>query len=215
MKRYLLLLMASLLLLSVQAQEAEEEHMQFMGISMGLPIKEFHKQLKKKGSKIEDKFPGIWSYNGTFANNNAKFTVYFNDKSKLISQILVAIPCYKEDLAIETYKTYCGIIEKKYSDDKGVQIWKYLNEQNAEEIEKGKFPPLEWKGTKTQDGVESTFFYIPRPTSDEPLKLLGIILVKPNKDMITYRLGYENHVQIVYYDSKNQKINNQLNNLDF
>lgn len=120
MKKFWVILFASLMSLSIQAQI---EHMKFMDIPIDGKISAFQKQIKKKGFFPDRKFDMLPKeyfassriYIGSFAGeDNAHLLVSFNNKTKIVYEAKVLIDCISEKQLFSKYNSFCSDYKNKY-----------------------------------------------------------------------------------------------------
>ena len=116
-KKLFILLVTCLCTLAAQSQEpAQEEHMKFMGIPIDGSIKQFHKELIKRGFKRNYlDSDDSRDYHGTFSGEEVELKVCFDKKTKTVHRVGVFIPCYSDaDIANRKYKSFKYRLEEKY-----------------------------------------------------------------------------------------------------
>ncbi len=207
MKKGILLLMVSLFTLTSFSQT---EHMKFMGIPIDGSLKSFCSQLKKKGfdrDPYETRHKDSRIYIGEFAGHNSKVFVYSDSKSDNVYSVIVNIPSFEEDIALNIYKNLKEMLIEKYSEDIGVREYERLNEQFADKIQEGKLKELKWLYVKNgDDGYEVTYIVLPRPTPDKITNELGFITINIRKDYSLVYKRTEYNVVISYSDIQNYNL---------
>ena len=96
MRRYLVLLLLSFVCLCVSA----EEHMEYMGVSMGMPVDEFTAAMKEKGyalSAANAKAPkGIRLMQGDYAGGKVMLELGYGVHTNMMTSVTVRFPQEKE-----------------------------------------------------------------------------------------------------------------------
>lgn len=174
MKRLTTLSILMLLLLTILSSpvSAQEEHMKFMGIPMGIPIDDFESKLEKKGFtrlRLYSEGTGI-VYEGVFAGKGAEVYILYDHKSQKVYSAIVHINCLNESSAFIDYKEYCGIIKDKYFKNYDVEEYDSIYNKSGE--------GYKWINNKMLDGKhEATIFTIPRSSPLDLRNVLGLISV--------------------------------------
>ena len=92
MRRYLVLLLLSFVFLCVSA----EEHMEYMGVSMGMPVDEFTAAMKEKGyalSAANAKAPkGIRLMQGDYAGGKVMLELGYGVHTNMMTSVTVRFP---------------------------------------------------------------------------------------------------------------------------
>ena len=229
MKKIVLLSLVCLLVLGIQAQESEIEHMQFMGISIDGPIKTFQSELSKKGFKRQStSIKGTRNYTGVFSGEDVELRVAYDINTKNVYRVAVLIPCYRNpDAAVQKYNDYKSRLENKYKayelsayspiyDNNGVRL--------EEDIKNGTLKSLNSSREWVSDDKKETCIFLSKPTlyrffEDDTLHFasvfmncygnIGTITIKtfklPNIPFSYEAVKYENGLFIIYVDSQNSK----------
>ena len=131
MKRILLVILACLMSMNIQAQR---EHIKFMGIPLGCKISVFQKQLKKKGVFLDPQikmlpynyFPGNRFYLGCFANTFPdNIVVKFDRKTKIVGYVKVHYICKSEIELNSKFKSFEKDYKSKYD---SLHVMDYVDE---------------------------------------------------------------------------------------
>ena len=229
MKKILLLSLVCLLVLGIQAQESEVEHMQFMGILIDGPIKTFQSELSKKGFKRQSSsIKDTRNYTGVFSGEDVELRVTYDMNTKNVYRVAVLIPCYRNpDAAVRKYNDYKFRLENKYKayesrayssiyDNDGVRL--------EEDIKNGTLTSLNSSKEWVSGDNRETCIYLSKPTlyrffENDTLHFasvfmhcfgnIGTITIKtfklPNSPFSYEAVKYENGLFIVYTDSQNSK----------
>lgn len=173
MKKTLFLMIACLMVLSVQGQ------MKFMGIPFDMKIKKFDKELQEKGFAKTNELKGCQQYEGLYEGRKSQLFVGFPTSTKLVAFVRVDINGFSKEKAISTYQDFCDAFKKEFNKDKSVKS----------------------KTQKTdEDEFEHTFFVIPLTEKNNASNNIGIIALSAAKESSSQE-AYE--VQIFYIDAKN------------
>lgn len=238
-KKLFILLVTCLCTMAAQCQvPAQEEHMKFMGIPIDGSIKQFHKELIKRGFKRNYlDSDDSRDYHGTFSGEEVELKVCFDKKTKTVHRVGVFIPCYSDaDIANRKYKSFKYRLEEKY---KAYSISQYIKvyDNNGlrleEDIKNGNLTYLNSTEERLSDEEKETTIYISKPIVKkdsetdtlqfsmvyfESLGNVGAINIKTFKfDNIpdsSKEKKYENGVMIAYIDTKNSSIIEEQNNND-
>ena len=208
MKKVLLFLLAAMLALPMMAQA--DEHMLFMGIPIDGKISSFQSKLKKKGFKTVGGDKGKKFMKGEFDGKESTLYIHYDKKSKVVYEVLIAIPCYSENSALSTYNSLKKRLHRKYIEIDEVKA-KYLSmypdslKKDSTHFNSSYPKSIENRGFK--DGYETTSFMIQVGRSDI-LYLGGINLMIAKLDGVPFYgsydlLKYNYTVLLSYSDTKN------------
>lgn len=238
MKKLLLLSLVCLLVLGIQAQESEIEHLQFMGIPINGPIKTFQSELSKKGFKRQSSSTkGTRTYTGVFSGEDVELRVAYDINNKNVYRVAVLIPCYRNpDAAFRKYNDYKSRLENKYKayelsayssiyDNDGVRL--------EEDIKNGTLKSLNSSREWVSGDNRETCIFLSKPTlfryfENDSLHFasvfmhcygnIGTITIKtfkiPNSPFSYEAVKYENGLFIIYDDGQNSKKINKKDNED-
>lgn len=208
-----------LLLLTILSSpvSAQEKHMKFMGIPMGIPIKKFHKALIKKDFVRTFTMDNADNYKGIFAGNSAGITVFNDVKTKKVHSIVVEIDCYSKEDALFKYNEFCKYIEEKYSKEEGIKEYLSFNELLKDKIDKGEVETFEWIKTYEANSNfgETKYFYIYNPIEGNPSNMLGRIFVTTTGDNSDYDNTSVHYVNVTYIDDSTHKESEEHKKEDF
>ena len=114
MKKFLFVLLASLLTLNISAQV---NHMKFMGIPITGKISSFQSQLIQKGfKKTRNLGETARIYEGYFAGKKAEVFVNFIEKTKIVYRVKVVIGYNAESILQREYEDFADKLKLKYKD---------------------------------------------------------------------------------------------------
>lgn len=120
MKKTLLLMIACLAVLTMQAQTG---HLKFMGIPLDGTIERFHQKMLVKGCRVnrEDEFrgllaPGSRAYTGTFIGKRANIIVFYNESTKVVYGAKAYFDKLTETASDEEYNRVKTLLQTKYPD---------------------------------------------------------------------------------------------------
>ena len=203
---------------------AQIEHLTFMGIPIDGKLKDFHKELKKKGfRRISTSSYNTWSYEGIFSWDKVKIVVYFDAETKTVCTVGVIIPCGTMDNAEQTYQNYKKRLQEKYETDHFSVYFDFYKDKNdlfIKHIESGELKQLNRMTVKPQsDGTELSKISI---TKFDKTQVIGekagfsftylinegnigsIGITKTYNDKIDS--DYRYNVIIIYEDGQNSKL---------
>lgn len=197
MNKGLLMLFGCLFALAIQAQS---EHLKFMGIPLDGKINDFQSQLLKKGCTLNEllmkyaKPKGCRHYDGSFAGNDAKIAVFFNEKTKKVYRAKAIIRAYSEEQVKQKYIEMKSMLMDKYD------IRYRLRQEYGEALSDSLIGNFRWYFEDKEDKYESTSFMV---IGVKPLERIGEIdlFVSERESSISYRTEYQLHVD--YIDMEN------------
>lgn len=197
MKKGLLMLFGCLFALAIQAQS---EHLKFMGIPLDGKINDFQSQLLKKGCTLDEFFmkygksKGNRVYEGSFAGNNARIVVFFNEKTKKVYRAKAIISAYSDEQVKQKYFEMKSMLMDKYD------VQYRLRQKYGEALGDSLTGNLRWYFEDTEDKYESTSFKV---IDVEQFEWIGDIdlFVSEVESSISYRTEY--HLHVDYIDREN------------
>ena len=165
---------------------AQNEHMKFMGISLGEKFSDFHLKLISKGLKYNEQESVIMEgtafiYDGYFAGNNSKIIVAYDVKNKNITDVVVNMSVSSEDRMKQLYNSLKQDLKSKY-----------INHKPLDDI---------------QDGYPSYYLAIPQKYNNNDI--IGFIYIHQQRDNGQYLGPY--NVIIKYADEYNNSLKRQSN----
>ena len=117
MRRIFSTLFCLLLVVAAFAQ-SNSLHLKFMGIPITGTITQFQNKLAAKGVKYSpmSKYvsAGIRTFTGSFAGNDVRIYVYYDNNSKIVYRVKSVIANVTEDIADNKYSSMRELFEKKY-----------------------------------------------------------------------------------------------------
>lgn len=155
---------------------AQVDHMRFMGIPLDGTINSFQAKLNAKGIKLDARSSkntenGCRVFKGIFSGYQASIYVYYDESSKIVYRAKAVIIDSSLSISDNTYKDFTTSISRKYD---------YAEKQ-----------------TGSQDGYDSTIFFIPGSLFNTLYEYLGHIDIYRSD----YLLNYITHVD--YTDTAN------------
>lgn len=197
MKKGLLMLFGCLFALAIQAQS---EHLKFMGIPLDGKINDFQSQLLKKGCTLDELFmkygkpKGNRVYEGSFAGNNARIVVFFNEKTKKVYRAKAIISAYSDEQVKQKYFEMKSMLMDKYD------VQYRLRQKYGESLGDSLTGNFRWYFEDTEDKYESTSFMV---IDVEHFERIGEIdlFVRERELSNSYRTEYNLHVD--YIDREN------------
>lgn len=227
MKKLMLLIICCLMTVFVQAQT---EHLKFMGIPIDGKIRQFQKELKKKGFRQASSEDDKRMYKGYFYGDEASVLALFDKSSDSVYQVAVMIPCYNEDIALLKYNELKKNFISKYR-AYDLSTYQMVYQNSGASLEKnilsGACTSLNYsREYKKADGTKITEICISEPPvanryieSDTlPFSVImmqnyantGMITINSFKSEVSSfsreMLKYRNGVAILYSDTKNGRM---------
>lgn len=119
MKKILIFLFVTISCFCANSQT--EEHIKFMGIPLGISIKDFQKQLKPKGFKSDDFLnqfipDGGKAFKGGFVGYQARFFTYYDTKTKKVFKVRIVINNSSLKQAESVFDDIINLYRNKYPD---------------------------------------------------------------------------------------------------
>lgn len=119
MKKFISFLIA--LFFSVCAVAQTEQHMNFMGIPMGISISNFQSKLEAKGVKYDKtskQLPsGSRMFQGTFAGHKAQIFVYYDPSTKLVYRTKACVEREDKPALDQVFFDFISMYAEKFGEE--------------------------------------------------------------------------------------------------
>ena len=129
-KILLILLILTPFIASSNYAQGKLEHLKFMGIPIDGKIKQFRKNLEKKGLRYYVALNNYYVFEGFFAGDETRIYALFDENTQIVYSVGVIITCMSQKNAKEKFDIYVRNFKDKYEIDKWEGIMKYYSENN-------------------------------------------------------------------------------------